>query len=70
MGYVIAVGAVAEVMSVARLWLWLRSRSRRDDARRRRLIELTRALPPGGCLAERDADGAVLILAAPVRPTG
>jgi len=70
MGYVIAVGAVAEVMSVVRLWLCLRSRLRRDDARARRLIELTHALPPGGRLEERDADGAALTLIVPVHPTG
>jgi hypothetical protein len=58
-------GAVVagQVLALLGVWLRLRSRIRQEDVHRRLLVDVLHALPAGGRVHERSADGACLTVA-------
>lgn len=57
-----------QTLALLGLWLRLRSRVRQEHAHRQLLVDVVRALPPGGQLHEQRADGACLTLAVTLGP--
>jgi hypothetical protein len=52
-----------QLLSLLALWLRLRSRIQWEDAHRRSLIAVAQAMPQGGAIHERRADGSCLTFA-------
>lgn len=61
---------VGDVMALVGGWLGLRARIRQEETHRRLLVDVTRALPPGGVVHECGADGSCRTLFVPSGPLG